>query len=303
MTEEITFDNGWWKIHQRFTPNEIFGDKMLGHGSEEKLAGDDKPHDPNTCYEDSTKQLEVGLAAGENVNQVVASHAVEKEIDDGDHAAQEKNGKGIEVHKRKRIDLAKHIVVEKKRRDIEAKQYQELLALLPHLTTKNTKATIVQEAEYIIKSMEETLHGLEKQKQENLHGAFQSLVINNTESPNLLTNKDASINLDDITDQSSIGGVFKVFASSNVTLNVCGANAIINICFQRIPGLFTSICSLFEKHNTEVVHAEISSDHAMALYQIRVRANVPPELAKGFPYEEMYKEAVAEIMQLVAMMN
>ncbi|XP_021986158.1 uncharacterized protein LOC110882447 [Helianthus annuus] len=317
MAEEISYDDAWWATHSWFTSNENFGDEMLRHANEAKI--DDKQQlDPNMCDENQIEQP----------NDIIVSshHDGEKEIQDGEVVKKRKgkailidgdvvmkrSRKGINgvIHKRKakgkrylqRCNNGARVSLERRRRTKEKKLYGELLALLPHLSVKDHKAKILKEAADSIKTLKETLLGLEKQKLERLYSASQSLV-SNTESPNLLINKGDSVNLNNISYQSS--NCFETYASSHVTLNVCGAYALISICSERIPELFTTICYIFEEHNMEVVYTEISSDQAKTMYLIRVRfrGNVPPEFAEVFPYEQTYYKAVAQIEKLVKFQN
>ncbi|KAI7734778.1 hypothetical protein M8C21_010469 [Ambrosia artemisiifolia] len=314
MADEVSYDDAWWATHSWFTPNENVGDQqMLEHANEQKITVD-----ANMCNEN-----QIMKQANDN-NQVVLSHGDKKETEDGD-VTEKRNGKEIIdgdnivpkrsrkgvvgfVWKRNGIGISvrrrcsSNLSAERRRRNTETKLYGELLALLPHLTVKDPKTKILEEAKNCIESLEETLRNLEKQKLERLNGASQTLV-SNTESPNLLINKGASGNLDAISEPSSIS--FKTYVSSHVTLNVCGEAAVISICSERIPDLFTTVCYILEEHNMEVVYTEISSDHAKTMYMIRVgiRGNVPPELVEGFPYEEMYSKAVAQIEQLVTFQN
>lgn len=138
---------------------------------------------------------------------------------------------------------------------------------------KGYRSKILEEAINTIKSLEETLHGLEKQKQERLYGASQSHN-NNTEAPDLSMNKGGPV--DTISDQSS--NWFKTWASSNVVLTVCGADALISICSEKIPELFSTICFVLENHNMDVLFAEINSDRAKTMYMIRVHVSISPIL-------------------------
>ncbi|KAI3803700.1 hypothetical protein L1987_31860 [Smallanthus sonchifolius] len=287
MAKEVsTYEECWWKTHSWFTSNENFDDE-LKQKYDEKIACDDvKSPDRNMSIDGGEKEINVG----------VIEKRKGKDIDFGSEGDDHKGKRYQPYNSKIRVST------ERKRRNKETKLYEELLALLPRLSAKAHKATILEEAMQSIISLQETLSGLEKQKLERLHGASQSPVISNTESPNLLINKgDSALNLDTVSDQSS--NSFKTYASSNVTLNVCGADALISMCSKRIPELFTDVCCIFEKHNMEVVYTGIYSDHAKIMYMIRVRVNVPPELAEGFPYEEMYTEAAAQIGHLVTLQN
>ncbi|KAK1417504.1 hypothetical protein QVD17_26633 [Tagetes erecta] len=255
------------------------------------------------------------LASNENFHEETIRGGTKSIIDPNirQHEAgveQKCKGKAIDVgnelgdeKKRKRYCQPEtRVSAERKRRSTETKLYADLLAMLPQISTKGHKIKILEEAISTIKSLEETLHGLEKQKQDRqLHGASQSHD-NNTQAPDLLINNgEPTMNVDTISDQSSYG--FKTLASPNVTLSVCGANAFINICSEKIPELFSTICYILENHNLDVLYIEISSDRAKSMYMIRVRHDVRPELANGFTNEEMCEEAVEQIAQLLALHN
>ncbi|KAI3716037.1 hypothetical protein L6452_23080 [Arctium lappa] len=202
-------------------------------------------------------------------------------------------------HKRRKHEL--RVYKERGRTRKMAKLYADLHALLPNLPTepKVDKATIVKEAMNSIKSLEQTLQNLQKQKLERLQGH----VSNNTSTAvPLVPSQNPVIDNNDheplLVDQQHLGSsnIFETWTSPNVTVSMCGTDAHISICSLKKPGLFTTICFILKNHNHEIVSAQISSDDAKIMYMIHVRANVPREFAEGFPYEEMYKKAVEQIM-------
>ncbi|XP_024979084.1 transcription factor bHLH95-like [Cynara cardunculus var. scolymus] len=218
---------------------------------------------------------------------------------DGENADQ-----GAEIMDHKRLKHEIRVSRERGRTRKMAKLYADLRALLPNLPTepKADKATIVKAAMESIKFLEQTLQNLQKQKVERLQGHVpndatavvptvpsQNPVINNNGDEPLLVNQQQQ-------QQQGSLNVFETWTSPNVTISMCGTDAHISICSLKKPGLFTTICFILKNHNHDIVSAQISSDDAKTMYMIHVRANVPPEFAEGFPYEEMYKKAVEQIV-------
>ncbi|KAL7583667.1 hypothetical protein Lser_V15G45823 [Lactuca serriola] len=158
-----------------------------------------------------------------------------------------------------------HIWTERERRKKMRNMFHQLHALLPQLSPKADKSTIVDEAVNHIKTLQQTLQKLQRKKRERFHG--------------LSTNT-----------------VFQTWTSSNVTLNVCGLDAHISICSPRKPGLVTTICFVLEKHKLDIVSAHISSDQMKIFFVIHAHANTHNQFGESFPYDEVFKQAAAEIM-------
>nr|XP_043626712.1 transcription factor bHLH95-like [Erigeron canadensis] len=179
-----------------------------------------------------------------------------------------------------------------------------------YIYTQAPKFRVIEETMSSIESLKQTLQSLEKQKVETRLGLFtksstveplidQSSLISspatNKEPPGLLSSMNNS-NTISSAGTSALSNTFKTWTSSNVTLSMCGISAVISICSLKRHGLFTTICLILKNHNLDVVSAEIfSTHHAKTMYMIHVRGYVPPEFTEGFPYEKLYKKAVAQI--------
>ncbi|XAR59438.1 hypothetical protein NMG60_11015278 [Bertholletia excelsa] len=216
-----------------------------------------------------------------------------------------------------------HIWTERERRKKMRNMFSNLHALLPQLPPKADKSTIVDEAVNYIKSLQQTLQKLQRQKLERFQGANAATAFDPT---SMITHHKLSVDSREafMADQvsassssvmavpnnsssSSLSAIprfppqFRTWTSSNVILNVCGDQAHINVCSPRKPGLFTAICFVLEKHKIDLVYALVSSDQNRTIYMIQARARTAPDqLPEAFPVEEIYKQAVAEIMMWVS---
>ncbi|KAM7470653.1 hypothetical protein LguiA_008836 [Lonicera macranthoides] len=221
-----------------------------------------------------------------------------------------------------------HIWTERERRKKMRNMFSNLHALLPQLPPKADKSTIVDEAVSYIKTLQNTLQKLQKQKLERLHGVTtsincdaaaayvitpQTLAVDYSSSSReaFLADQGSSSNINNmmnnnITTPSSSNSlsiprfgaaVFQTWTSPNVILNVCGEDAHISVCSARKPGLLTAICYVLEKHKLEVVSAQVSSDNGRSMYMIQAHASSDNQMMEAnIPVEEIYKQAAAEIM-------
>lgn len=160
------------------------------------------------------------------------------------------------------------------------------------------KSTIVDEAVNYIRTLQQTLQKLQKQKLEKLQGATTSSTTISSFNcePSLISqqkvaykdtreafladqgscndlvtmgnniNNPSSNSLSAVSQFSPV--MFQTWTSSNVVLNICGDQAHISICSPRKPGLLTSICYALEKHKITLVSAQISSDGDRNMYMI-----------------------------------
>ncbi|XP_028767654.1 transcription factor bHLH95-like [Neltuma alba] len=225
-----------------------------------------------------------------------------------------------------------HIWTERERRKKMRNMFATLHSLLPQLPPKADKSTIVDEAVRCIKSLEITLENLEKIKQERLRQAqLQSastttiadgghfLSFNSQPHPtvsreafmadhgsSIIHNSSNNNPTNAITIGSSnslsLPGVvnnpvgFQTWSSSNVVINICGDQAQFNVCSLKKPGLFTSICAVFEKYKIEVLSAHVSSDDRRCFYMIHAQANGGPNEFEGaLSAEETFRQAAGEM--------
>ncbi|XP_028064501.1 transcription factor bHLH95-like [Camellia sinensis] len=234
-----------------------------------------------------------------------------------------KNGKGRggEANEGKggnESDHEIHIWTERERRKKMRNMFSNLHALLPHLPPKADKSTIVDEAVTHIKSLQQTLQKLQRQKLERLHGltpmnfdgqssiitpqklsmdSRQAFMADQVSSNNTNSNSSNALSMS----LSRFPPLFQTWTSPNVILNVCDDHAQISVCSMKKAGLFTAICYVLEKHKLDVVSAHVSSDQNRTMYMIQAHAKIAPDqLSEAFPLEEIYKQAAGEIMVWVS---
>ncbi|KAJ6315117.1 hypothetical protein OIU78_018580 [Salix suchowensis] len=205
-----------------------------------------------------------------------------------------------------------HIWTERERRKKMRTMFSNLHALLPQLPPKADKSTIVDEAVNYIKTLQQTLQELQKEKLESLQGAMTfgyepSLIAPQKQADSreaFLADQVSSSNLAISAAQSLPSASrydpvhFQTWTSSNVVLNICGDEAQISVCSPKKPGLFATICYVLEKHNVEVLSAHVSSDsnRSMHMIQAHASAGASDQFGQTFPVEEVFKQVACEIM-------
>ncbi|XP_010263710.1 PREDICTED: transcription factor bHLH95 [Nelumbo nucifera] len=221
-----------------------------------------------------------------------------------------KNGKGSAGEPDHEI----HIWTERERRKKMRNMFSNLHALLPHLPAKADKSTIVDEAVNYIKTLQQSLQKLQKQRLEMIQGAT---IVDFGSSPNVAP---PALTLDSresfLADHGSASGLakattsthssllvprspscFQTWSSPNVVLSVYGDEAQISLCSPRKPGLLPTIFYVLEKHKLEVITAHISSDYYRTMCMIHVQANgTADQFPEVLPMEEIYKLAVGEMI-------
>ncbi|XVE93386.1 hypothetical protein REPUB_Repub01dG0187400 [Reevesia pubescens] len=234
----------------------------------------------------------------------------------GDQVIREGKGGGGESD-----DHEMHIWTERERRKKMRNMFSNLHALLPQLPPKADKSTIVDEAVNYIKTLQQTLQKLQKQKLERLQGAINfgyepklpSMMM--TTQKQVFESREASLadqvsssdlanistasatNFSNSLSVSQFPVLFQTWTSSNVVLNICGNEAQISVCSPKKPGLFTSICYILEKYKIEVISAHVSSDSNQSMFMIQAHASeASNQLSEAFQVEEMFKQA-ADILQ------
>ncbi|PIA56532.1 hypothetical protein AQUCO_00700701v1 [Aquilegia coerulea] len=208
-----------------------------------------------------------------------------------------------------------HIWTERERRKRMRNMFSNLHALLPQLPPKADKSTIVDEAVSYIKTLQNTLKNLQKQKLERLRRAgtigFEPTVV----APNMLTYNSSSREayLADQVSSMNLGMTassgnslpvvpsfpicFGTWSSPNVVLSVFGEDAHISVCVPKKLGFFTTIAYVLEKHRIDVVTAQLSSNNFRNVYMIHAHASgVSEHFRQVLPVEEIFKLAVGEIM-------
>ncbi|KAL5714130.1 hypothetical protein ACHQM5_016133 [Ranunculus cassubicifolius] len=184
-----------------------------------------------------------------------------------------------------------HIWTERERRRKMRNMFSNLHALLPQLPPKADKSTIVDEAVSYIRSLQQTLQNLQKQKIERFRGAATVDYEPPPVPPNMLTynpsgeaylaDQVSSLNLGMTVSSSNSHAIvpslpicFQTWYSPNVVLNVCGNVAQISVCAPKKLGLFTTIVCVLEKHRIDVVTAQISSDLYRDMFMINVHVSL-----------------------------
>ncbi|KAK9988412.1 hypothetical protein SO802_028651 [Lithocarpus litseifolius] len=279
-------------------------------GSEEKLGNKKVPGSS------SNSQAEIGMEEAVPLPIVKKGRGGVSKNGKGSNGEAGRAGKGSGES-----DHDVHIWTERERRKKMRNMFANLHALLPQLPPKADKSTIVDEAVNCIQTLQHTLQKLQKQKQERLQGASSTFGF----EPNTITSSQklsydtreafladqGSSNIQAIGTTTTCSNslpvlrnpvMFQTWTSSNVVLNICGNDAQISVCSPKKPGLLTTICYVMEKHKIEVVSAQLTSDYDRAMYMIQAHvtgASVQFQEA-AFPVEEIYKQAVAEIMLWVS---
>ena len=161
------------------------------------------------------------------------------------------------------------------------------------------KSSIVDEAIKYIKTLQETLQTLQKQKVEKFQGAIidhepSELTTSLTDT---VGSREASLAalgpsknflLASKMSRSSFSvslspACFQTWFSPNVVMNMCGGDAQFSVCSIRKPGLLATILYILEKHNLDVVSAHISSDQYRSIYLIHAHVSIT-NLTRNFPF-------------------
>ncbi|GMN35126.1 hypothetical protein TIFTF001_005090 [Ficus carica] len=232
-------------------------------------------------------------------------------------------------------DHEMHIWTERERRKRMRNMFSSLRDLLPphKLPLKADKSSIVDEAVKYIKTIENTLHTLEKQRIDKLRSCSTSTsTIEHDQVPSISTKsrRDHREALDDqsresitlaadtnyhgrhelrentaaalltvlpaLSDHHIQATTFQTWISPNVVVNMCGEDAQISICSPRIPGLLATIFYILEKHKLEVISAHICSDLCRSMYMIHAHAGGASEhFAEALTVEDIFKLAAGEM--------
>ncbi|KAL5777731.1 hypothetical protein ACOSP7_010657 [Xanthoceras sorbifolium] len=215
-----------------------------------------------------------------------------------------------------------HILTERERRKKMRNMFSSLHALLPQLPAKADKSSIVDEAVKYIKTLEQTLQTLERQKLERHQDAThvadyneQSIITSSMVQPPLEYSREAF--LADHLGPSSKNCLatmatdvllphpfqlpvpptcFQTWLSPNFVVNMCGNDAQISVCSPRKPGLLAAILYILEKHNLDVVSTNVSSDRYRSMYMIHAHAGgASNQFPETLSVEETFKLAVGEM--------
>ncbi|KAK4378443.1 hypothetical protein RND71_000305 [Anisodus tanguticus] len=258
---------------------------LVGNG--EKFAGDKLP-DPirfDTCPLLTTTKAMIEASIVNRKRNV----SDRMKDDNGSGEAKSGGGSGEEES-----DHEIHIWTERERRKKMRNMFSNLHVLLPQLPPKADKSTIVDEAVNYIKTLENTLQKLQKQKLERLHPIGSSSTMNFYDPISLITSQkllSVAISMEQfLADQGStsnsaaitptnnktaspllnnVPATFQTWSSPHVILNVCGEESHISVCCPKKFGLFSAICHVLEKHKIEILSAQVSSDHYKDMFMIQ----------------------------------
>ncbi|XP_038889014.1 transcription factor bHLH95-like [Benincasa hispida] len=221
-----------------------------------------------------------------------------------------------------------HIWTERERRKKMRNMFSNLHALLPHLPPKADKSSIVDEAVNYIKTLQDTLQKLHKQKLEKLDNNnnnnssmnFSKIVHHPSTTTREAFLADQASSNDDMSSSAALfshfsttvaadnvvmsslpppppPSAFQTWTSSNLVLSVCGRHAHICVCSAKKPGLFSALCYVLDKHQIDVVSAHVSSDFHRSFFMIQAHANGGyDEFGATTVAEDTFKEAAGEII-------
>ncbi|EEC73367.1 hypothetical protein OsI_07597 [Oryza sativa Indica Group] len=216
-----------------------------------------------------------------------------------------------------------HIFAERERRRKIKNMFTDLRDLVPSLTNKADKATIVGEAISFIRSLEETVADLERRKRErdSLAARCARLGLGGSSSSSAPPPPPPPAAADDTAavmppapavpppDAAAVTagpepapapapGTLMVWSGPSVVLNLCGGDqAFINVSVARRPGVLTMIVDVLERHSIDVVTAQIASDQSRSLFTIHTSVDRERGMFMDTATaEEIYQLAVSEIM-------
>ncbi|XP_047306750.1 transcription factor bHLH95-like [Impatiens glandulifera] len=217
-----------------------------------------------------------------------------------------------------------HILTERERRKKMRDMFSNLHALLPQLTSKADKSTIVNEAVISIKSLQQTLEQLIQRKkvERDMNGIGpdhlkydiippkQKLITDHIEETrddqstfmvDYVCNHRAIVSGSGSGSRSGSSNSFPpglwTWASSNVVLNVLGEQAQYSIyALNNNPGLLSAICHILDNHKIQLLTCNIVTHHGCTMYTIHANGTTPDaQLPEGFPVEEIYKQVALEM--------
>ncbi|RLN08897.1 transcription factor bHLH95-like [Panicum miliaceum] len=207
-------------------------------------------------------------------------------------------------------ELKVHIIMERERRRRMKDMFNTLHELMPHVSDKVDKATLVGETINFIKALEETKAQLEKKKQEQAL-ARQAAAGAGASSFSMLRTAHGMAALSDGWDPvppqqpaaappppaAAAGPVgFQTWSTPNVVLSVLNDEAIINVCAPRQRGMLTMVVSVLSKHGIDVISVQVGADDAQSFLTIYTRIQVNGAGGENPSAEDIYKLAVSEIM-------
>ncbi|PUZ76019.1 hypothetical protein GQ55_1G257600 [Panicum hallii var. hallii] len=209
-------------------------------------------------------------------------------------------------------ELKVHIIMERERRRRMKDMFNTLHELMPHVSNKVDKATLVGETINFIKTLEETKAQLEKKKLEQAlarqdtaeaaaagassfsvpRTAHGMAALSDGWDPVPLQQPAAPAAAPLAAAAGPIG--FQTWSTPNVVLSVLNDEAIINVCAPRQRGMLTMVVSVLSKHGIDVISIQVGADDAQSFFTIYTRVNGAG--GENLSAEDVYKLAVSEIM-------
>ncbi|XP_054786860.1 transcription factor bHLH95-like [Prosopis cineraria] len=198
-------------------------------------------------------------------------------------------------------DHQSHASSERERRKRMRLYLRELQTLVPSVHhVKADKATIVEETMKYIKTLEDTLENLEKLKRERLRLSASNLAFyypTGNVASGAFTTARLQGSSSCTANPNPIG--LRTWIFPNVVVNICGEDAQFSMCFPNKEGLYSAIYYALQKHNIQVLSANISSDDYNSSYKIQARLLKANNSAGAlFSVEETFKEAARDIYLL-----
>ncbi|KAG5051380.1 hypothetical protein JHK85_003888 [Glycine max] len=162
--------------------------------------------------------------------------------------------------------------------------FDDLRGLLPQLPSEADEATVIKVAANYIKGLEESRKRLGKITKRMFPYVFKEIM---GTSDTILINGKKKLEFD------------KVWTSSNMVLNIHANWAQFTVCSAYKPHLLNTITSVLERHNIEVIAANVSFNHNEngKTCMILVHAK---QVSDENSAEETYKDASGEIFSLIS---
>uniref|UniRef100_A0A0D9W4Z9 BHLH domain-containing protein n=1 Tax=Leersia perrieri TaxID=77586 RepID=A0A0D9W4Z9_9ORYZ len=292
----------------------------------------DKPGEPNAGLKAASPMV---IGMNTKINEEGKSIAIKREeVEGGGDGADISSGVGTCRNNRKAksdMEHALHIWTERERRKKMKNMFSTLHALLPEISGKADKATIVGEAIGYIKTLEDVVQKLEALKMERMLAAQQSAAANanagegssRSQPPHhasmpvpvdgLISNMcQQQQQQQAVAVAVAAGGggslplgtatpSLKTWSAPSITMTMAGMDAFIYICLPRQGVSFTTVAFVLEKHQIDVVTFTISAEPEKTLISVNARLNEESlQSTKGLTPEAKYKLAVSELMTRLA---
>uniref|UniRef100_A0A0D9VGV7 BHLH domain-containing protein n=1 Tax=Leersia perrieri TaxID=77586 RepID=A0A0D9VGV7_9ORYZ len=267
------------------------GDNQEGTGDNQDQAGNEEVQQPAAA--DKGKAIAVDDEGG---SLSKGSKRLDEPAASSTNVRTGKKGKGKlgKVKGSVSVIISSHIFAERERRRRIKKLFEELHALMPHLSPKADKVTIVGEAVSFVRSLEESLAELEKRKREkdSLVARCALLALGSGASSSW-----APAAADPPAPLEAPGGM-RVWAGPRLVLNLFGdEQAFIGASLPRRPGVITMVLEVLDRHDIEVINMQISANESRSLVNFHTRLDREHGMfMETVTAQEIYLVALSEIM-------